>query len=146
MRFCSRCGFQLAAVAELLVNDGVMQVQGPEARRRPRFSRFGAKLIFFSVVLFPVLLLLSISMDAPEILFIPGFLFLAGASQIAYKRLFGETSLPEGRKNNELNSPPDYQLPSMRDVPAGFGRRDTADFSAPPSVTERTTTLLKKDA
>lgn len=145
VRFCSRCGFQLAAVSELLANEGITQVQDLKASTAPRFSRFGAKLIFFSIVLFPVILLLSIAWNWPELLFVPAFLLLTGVAQIAYRRIFGENRPSNGHRKNDLEAKtgPGYLPPAAAPSAASLFDRETADFTASPTITEPTTRLLE---
>ena len=59
MRFCSRCGFQLTGVSELLLNDK-SPLQSSEEKTglmsylRRKSALPGAKIMFFSVCLLPV--------------------------------------------------------------------------------------------
>lgn len=146
MRFCSRCGFALSGVIALLASDGLVTAQQNAPASRPRLSRIGAKIVFLSVVLLPVCLALSILADGPEPLLISAFLFLVGASQIAYKRIFSEDLLPEGKKTREIGQAKEegyFPPESSTFHPSLFGR-DTSDL-APPSITEPTTRLLEND-
>ena len=53
-RFCSRCGFALYGVKELIANNGVPPVPLSLTRYRPSV-RQGTKLLFLSIILIPVL-------------------------------------------------------------------------------------------
>jgi hypothetical protein len=148
MRFCSRCGFQLTGVAELLVKNEL----GPPAaglleKRAPRISRRGARLLFFSIVTAPIFLVFSLTFDSALPLLGAFFFFLAGLAHIAYQLIFNENLLPESQKWTGLPSARTEQyLPPAHEIPAsGLFRRDTADFTPPPSITETTTQLLKKE-
>ena len=86
MRFCSRCGFQLTGVAELLVkNELGPPASGQLEKRFPRISRIGAILLFFGIVSVPIFMILSAIMDSPVPLFGSFFFFLAGLASIAYR-------------------------------------------------------------
>jgi hypothetical protein len=148
MRFCSRCGFQLAGVADLLIKNEL----GPPAasqleKRFPRVSRRGARLIFFSIVTAPVFLFFSYYFDSPVPLFPSFFFFLAGLARIFYQLIFNENMLPESQKWTGLPSARKEQyLPPVHEIPvSALFRRDTADFSPPPSITESTTKLLENE-
>jgi zinc-ribbon domain len=156
VRFCSRCGLPLASVPALLAGEAAPTAGGATrkgilAGKRPGVRR-GAKLMFFSVVLFPIFLAFSIAADSPGPLVVPFMLLLAGLAFLLYSVLFGEELLPaRGSKNrDELSGAHGAQqsLPPSTFVPAsGFGRQpvNTADMSRPPSVTEQTTRLLDED-
>lgn len=148
MRFCSRCGFQLTGVAELLAAaDTAPATPGQLQKRAPRVSRRGARLLFFSIVSAPIFLIFSFLFDSPLPLFIPSFFFLAGLAHIAYQWIFNESMLPESQKWSGLPSAGKGQyLPPVHENPASdFFRRDTADFTSPPSITESTTKLLENE-
>lgn len=148
MRFCSRCGFQLAGVAELLAADGIAPAKpGILQARAPRISRRGARLLFFSIVTAPVFIIFSAMFDSPVPLLGSFFFFLAGLAHIAYQLIFGESLLLEVRKERELLSTgPEPYLRPAEGIPASdLFRRETADFTSPPSITESTTKLFEKE-
>jgi hypothetical protein len=148
MRFCSRCGFQLTGVAELLIkNESGPPAAGQLEKRFPRISRRGARLLFFSIVTAPVFLFFSFYFDSPLPLFPPFFFFLAGLAHIFYQLIFNENMLPDSRKISALASARTEQyLPPAHEIPAaGLFRRDTADFTPPPSITDSTTKLLENE-
>jgi hypothetical protein len=152
--FCTRCGFQLALVKELLVTGGAPPANSIgfqlNLRSGRKGVRRGTKLIFFSVILLPLFLALSFVLDAPGPLVPPAILFLAGLASILYSSIFGE-DLPGLKQRssstfseNVINhrtltpsSPP--PRPELNEV-----RVDTAEIISPPSVTEHTTNLLRK--
>lgn len=154
--FCTRCGFQLGPVRELLGVGAVPQMV-PDAGRWPRRRRLrlGAKVMFFSGVLFPLFLALSIAVDSPEPLVPPLVLFLAGLAFMLYSWIFFEGTIPAAPKTTTtfpaVQTPsrglPSSSPPSL--APGTFGelpvpRANTAEIIQPPSVTERTTNLLEK--
>lgn len=155
VRFCARCGLSLAKVPALLasgVAPAAAESSPSPARTQKRAGiRRGAKLMFFSAVLFPIFLGISIAADSPGPLVIPFTVFLAGLAWLLYFVLFGEevphAGRAEGRKDlrDSRTSP---ALPPSTFVPAsGFGQRrvNTADMAQPPSVTEQTTRLLDEE-
>jgi hypothetical protein len=155
VRFCSRCGLPLLGVTTLLSAASAGAEGSPRkgvlAGKRPGVRR-GAKLMFFSVVLFPVFLGISIASDSPGPLVIPFTLLLAGVAFMLYSVLFGEELLhgrgSKGREELREARGAQQSLPPSTFVPAssfGSRRANTADMSQPPSVTEQTTRLLDED-
>lgn len=68
--FCSRCGFQLGVVKELLVTDGALPARATDFKSGfsspgRRGARLGAKLIFFSLISLPLFIALSVNADSP---------------------------------------------------------------------------------
>ena len=156
IRFCSRCGFQLDAVAELIFNDGILhnsskEPQGKLSLFRESTYRVGAKLIFLSLVLLPVIFILSYVFDSPVPFIFPLLIFFSGIAQLTYVRLFTEEVLPGIRENESgmgFNKPA-FSLHSSTATPISnidFRRRDTGEMIQPPSVTEHTTKLLEPNA
>lgn len=155
VRFCPRCGLSLTPHAVLMAGAQpaatVPLAQPPPAPTKKRVStRRAAKMLFFSVVLFPFFLLMSIAADGPGPLFVPFTLFMIGLAWLAYARLFGEdTPHTPRRSRKDLKAGADVPaLGAPQFVPASsFNRQgvNTAEISQPPSVTEQTTTLLERD-
>jgi hypothetical protein len=155
VRFCSRCGLPLGPVAQLLAGGEVAIVRDTEPRRkfslqRHPGTRLGAKILFFSIVLVPVAIGLCAAFDSPGPLLIPFMFFLAGLSQVLYVRIFGESTLPEKRNAQPAipgASERRFDSPLPQPAPAQMidnRTTNTSEIVQPPSVTERTTTLLEK--
>lgn len=160
VRFCSRCGFQMEAVARLLETNGALI--GFEAREsdkpslyRRAISSAGAKVIFVSIVLFVFVFILAVAADAPELMFFPFLLFVIGLAMVTYKLIFGEKPPAASEENSyaakNLNwAERKNELPPPRSVPVSAyesPRRNTAEMrQPPPSVTEPTTKLLESEA
>jgi hypothetical protein len=152
VRFCSRCGFRLSLVAELITNDGLLPVNQalaePDKRpARPRGVRLGAKLMFLSAVLLPIALGLSIIADSPGPFIIPFTIFLAGFAWMLYSFIFGEESTPRA---TEITQPGDSARALPQPPPASINmarprRINTAEIVEPTSVTDHTTRLLEKE-
>ena len=95
MRFCSRCGLALSGLAEWLATDQLTARKTedvPVSLDSPcrRGMRRGAKLMFFSLVLLPIFLVLSIFMDEGAVMFVPCILFFISMVLILYARLFSD--------------------------------------------------------
>ena len=154
-RFCSRCGFQLGIVAALLPTEGVLQNYQPPSENlslyRQITSQVGAKLIFLSLVLFPVGFIIALAFDAPAILFPLLGLFMIGLIQILYVLIFGKKNSPvpravEAKNLNAAGAKLNLPAPPTAPVPILEIRSlDTNEMTAPPSVTDHTTKLLELD-
>jgi hypothetical protein len=171
VRFCSRCGFQLGVVKELLAQTeapsptAVEPLPSPPARGlRKRDVTVGALLMFvvaMIVVLFPDAAPPPVRdghMVALVVLFTVLTLFInfVGPLLRAANRLFSEDEAAP--KRGQLSQPqPDLStrvgagareraaLPPNRSVPAASfnaPRVNTAEMVQPPSITEQTTNLL----
>ena len=108
VRFCSRCGFQLVAVSQLLRTDGIAFIQTKE--RIPLIKRQelkkGAKIIFLSFFSIVPSFILATIIDHGLPLVVPFITFLVGLAQMLYYFLFGESILPIKKQSAEFN---DYQ-------------------------------------
>lgn len=158
VRFCSRCGFPLGPVAQMLAGGEVFMARNAEPRRKlslrhlqgtNKGTRIGAKMLFFSMVLVPLAIALSAAVDSPGPLLIPFILFLAGLTQVLYVRIFSESALPEKRPQPAIHGAHERRFESPLPPPAPAPLIDsrptnTSEMVPPPSVTERTTTLLEK--
>ncbi len=163
VRFCSRCGFPLAGVMQLLASGGALPVAGEsegESKQSPRQRgiRQGVLLWLIGTVIVPLLAV----MDAASELI--GFdaisLFVGGFVRLLYALLFQENFIRPGNAQNLPASSyiPPRTMPDMREAaqlpPHPFAvapaspRINTGELtSPPPSVTDHTTRLLsdKKD-
>lgn len=156
VRFCPRCGLSLAGLPAYVAGNDFTTAR-PEAARVPETTakrlgtRRGAKLMFFSVILFPVFFGLCFLVNGPVPLFIPFTVFLTGLVMLVYARLFGDELLPaRGRApGGEMGAGADRPaLGAQQFVPASLfdrQRANTAEIAQPHSVTENTTKLLDKD-
>ena len=154
VRFCSRCGFQLQVVAELLKTDGALANYEPQAEEnlslyRRITSQVGTKLIFLSIILIPFETLIGIPFDTAAFLLISVILFIVGFAQTTYALIFGEkTSSEKRRQQPEYLNPAQsqFKLPSTQSEPVPIleiRNRNTSEMIPPPSVTEPTTKLLE---
>lgn len=172
VRFCSRCGLPLEAVALVVSHGGVLpSVPEPEGELPPpspklRGVRQGGKMMLLGLLVVPLVILISESLRIPEepsiataVLF-----FLGGLVRILYALLFQDGPLRRKRRQLPQATPAglaptplgrawarqDAALPPARDgIPASAyapPRATTTDALQPPrSVTEGTTRLLRDD-
>lgn len=131
LRFCSRCGFQLRAVSQLLTTGGLLpglEYVDDELTQRQKGMRLGAKVLFASFVTIPLTIALSAIVDHPLPLLLTFLLFFTGVARMLYARLF---ELDRKR----LAAPPPAPM-------LGRGRTTGELPEQPPSVTEHTTRFL----
>ena len=155
MRFCSRCGLPMSGLAEWIGSGGAPAARGAETRalRSPRKKRRrrGSKLMFFSLVLFPVFLVISLRADEGAPMFVPFFLLFVSLTMMVYSRLFGEETSPikdPAQQSNLGGKSAAGALPPQSSIPVhGSAGRPvrTAELAQPPSVTENTTRLLDQE-
>jgi hypothetical protein len=157
VRFCSRCGFSLQAVAEILSNDGVLTANQAETEDltpvvRKGGLRFGAKIVFLSIFLaLPAGFALSLIFDSPFPLLIALVPFLIGLAQMLYVFIFGESLIQLPRENQTATlsaKQSNFSLPESQSAILRVINQkplNTAEIDRPYSVTEQTTNLLKND-
>ena len=161
MRFCSRCGFPLTLVSQLVTNGGALAGFDAEGKRRlsPRQKgvRWGALLMIISGVLIPIVTLLSAMKHDAAVLFFPvGLVFFSGLARLLYALFLQQDTLMEkgitsgtaAGMPQHLNSAHSPGLPSHQSVPMANWRQpiDTSEMAQPPSVTDNTTKLLHDEA
>ena len=166
IRFCSRCGFPLDGVIQLLGSGGTLPVyrsadEPVQISPRRKGVKQGMLLFLLGVVLVPILgMFASFSSAAfPQMLAILAAIicFIGGPLRMFYAAVFEEGApspvrsygppvpmhLPQEfmshRQSPALPPPPARQPPSWRTRP------NTAELVNPPSVTENTTRLLEKE-
>jgi hypothetical protein len=157
MRFCSRCGLALSGLAEWIAG-GVLPVKREEPLKSSELSsrrkgiRRAAKLMFFSGVLFPVFLVISIAVEEGGPLAIPFLLFFVSLVMMLYARIFSDKNAPalnQAAQTSALGSTPARSsLPPATSTPipaAGRQQVRTNELAQPPSVTEHTTRLLDNE-
>jgi hypothetical protein len=167
MRFCSRCGFQLGGVTDLLARGGVPATTqadktGPQVRGlspRQKGTRAGIMQMLSGMLVVPVIAILSHNIFGWQQLIIPLaalITFIGGLLRIIYARLY-EDDTPEMEQDVlPAHATPAHlsararvsALPPQQSVPASdFAprRANTAELVRPPSVTENTTRLLDED-
>jgi hypothetical protein len=164
-RFCSRCGFQLAAVSGLLATGGrgaepapaFEAVPAPPSPKR-KGAQLGGKLMLSGAFLIPVLAILSEIIGSPEELALLGVIaFVAGMFRLLYALLFEDGTYRRQLQPQHAYAPQPQQfappqavsaLPPQQSQPARSyapPRPDTAELTYRPSVTEGTTRLLDRE-
>lgn len=158
VRFCSRCGFPLAGVAQLLASGGALPVAGRDETKskpspRQRGIRQGVSLWMIGAVLVPLVAVL----DAPGELigFTAVACFVGGLVRLLYALLFQEDFTRRGNMQNlsAMSYSPPQAMPNAREAaqlpprPSAIGlgtrRVNTGELVPPPlSVTDHTTQLL----
>lgn len=164
VRFCSRCGFQLQVVTDLLTHGGLpstaMQhpvAPGLEMSPRQRGVRQGAAMLMVAIVMIPLLGFLAEEVGA----LLGVTLFMGGLARLIYSLAFlpkiPQPHMPQmasaqapyqampPHQSPVLN--PGYAPPALPQPPpnpwnTGAPRYNTGELSEPPSVTEHTTRLL----
>ena len=156
IRFCSRCGLPLGAVAEVVESGGEPARPGAGGGLTPRQrgTRKGLMITAGGALFFAVAALLTAYRDELfPLLIIAGILFTAGVMRLLYGLLLEEDA-PAGRpaapRPAELPRAKARaaELPPARAVPVSTYAKpgaQTSDMAAPGSVTERTTELLAED-
>jgi hypothetical protein len=165
-KFCSRCGFQLVIVTELLANGGVLPQLAALQKNKTFFNKkngvmFGvAWFIFFTMFMTSVWGILNVEELAGlcavtgvfgALLILIGSLVFLPSSKQLLKIPMQEIPLPAalyGNTGAAAGLPPQRQQPATEYTSPNVGSwraPDTGDLVGPGSVIEDTTKLLKKD-
>lgn len=162
LRFCSRCGFPVEGVLQLLASGGVLPYAEPGGPReispRRRGVRQGAILLLAGVVLVPMLGLINSFTMGPNLLDIlvplaAILFFVGGIVRMLFAAIFEEGAKPPYHAYTRPpvaippNAPIAAALPpaAARPTSGWRSRPSTAEIRQPSSVTENTTRLLDKD-
>ena len=152
VRFCSRCGFHLVAVSQLLETEGIdyMQIKNklplikrPELRKRAKHSFLS---LCFLAVSFPLAGIIDplLPVAVPVIIIVPFIIFLVTLGQMIYYVLFGESLLPIKNQSFAFGGDqPQLNYQSAQSLPSETQTFDTAEFIPPPSITEPTAKLTR---
>src|SRR5262245_21577293 len=166
VRFCSRCGFPLDGVIQVLSSGGMLPVyQNPDepvkisARRRG--VKQGGMLLLMGAVLVPILGVMTSFSNSTFLEILTAFAaiicFVGGPLRMLYAAVFEEGARNHFRPSRPYvpaASPPHQFNPHVQQSalppqsmppPAWRSRPNTAELIAPPSVTENTTRLLDRD-
>jgi hypothetical protein len=166
VRFCSRCGFPLDGVIQLLSNGGMIPAyqrdsDGPvKDSPRRRGVKQGGVLILSGAVLVPILAMFASFSNATFIEMLAALAaiicFIGGPLRMLYAAVFEEGAPQRARiygPHVAMHAPqqfaPHLQTPALPPPPArppvSWRRPNTAELGNPPSVTENTTRLLDKE-
>lgn len=169
-RFCSRCGFLLTGVAQVVANDGILPssatkqpFMAPLSPRR-RGVMQGSFIFLLAFLIVPLVMVISIGLRlGPAFALLSAILLtVGGLLRIAYAMMF-ESGIPVGSSGKKdliadsqqvfSRTPAAGQFPTASSIPVGLytapeqgSWRDTNDLAATPgSVTDSTTKLLERD-
>ncbi|MEA2176157.1 MAG: hypothetical protein QOD00_3749 [Blastocatellia bacterium] len=166
LRFCSRCGFPLDGVIQLLGNGGILPTSFVDKKGRnisPRSLgiRHGAMLMLLTLLVVPIVSILAVNFTHSARILIPlsaMICLIGGLLRVIYALLF-EEDVQRVKPHPTLSQhvPPIVSslsgatathgaaaLPPQQSTPVSNWRprADTAELVRPPSVTENTTRLL----
>ena len=164
VRFCSRCGFPLGGVTELIANRGVLPSYDPGGEQEPSPRRKGVKqgvmILMVGMIVSILFAILNSNLGTPEFLaeVSAAITFIGGPMRILYAVFFFEQGAPRNRVVVQTYVPPNTNasfgapgrqtaLPPAQTPPVPVYRpqQHTSEIVRPPSVTEGTTRLLEKD-
>jgi len=169
IRFCSRCGLQLDALAEFVESNGRLTVQDaaedlPVLTPRQRGTRKGILILVAGLIFSVVVVMLTAVKNDFGLLLIPAsFVLIYGVLRVLYGMLLeddaarkkAERRAAKGArreewrgKKHDVSRPATRagELPPQRSVPVSVftnAGAATGEMSQPPSVTETTTRLLE---
>lgn len=158
MRFCSRCGFPLAIVSELVRNGGALAGFDPKPKgqlsSRQKGVRWGLILMIISVVISPLTALMTAMKNDFFVLFIPLFLiFVVGLTRLLHAYLLAQDTPTENAsssaaKTQSLTGAHKRALPADQTIPVTNWRQpvNTSEMAQPLSVTDNTTRLLNDES
>jgi hypothetical protein len=170
VRFCSRCGFPLLVVGEVLATGGVFPVQHASAMEggvrpispRRRGVKHGIALLLVSIFMLPFFAILHEAVGLPDdFMALSLIVAMAAILRLIYAAFFEDAAprMPHFAAPPQPYTPPiasRLQAPGQESLPAaqhhgGAAVNDyrqpqvhTAEIMRPPSVTDHTTRLLDK--
>ena len=155
IKYCSRCGFEMELIPQLLANGGKLsEVPGNSFLTRKNVT-------FFSVVLMMLTIFLAVALESlagmhnlAPMLALLGFCLGVISIMAAYLFLPSESAQDRMAKSQQAALPNanTQQLPPQQSIsvddyvrPSDWKAPDTNDLAQPLSVTDNTTKLLEKD-
>jgi hypothetical protein len=167
VRFCSRCGFPLDGVIQLLSSGGILPAyqpsgEPPKVSARRKGVKQGGLLLLSGAVLVPLFGVMASYSNSAFLEILTAFAaiicFVGGPLRMLYAAVFEEGApnpYPQARPYMSAPAhPPQFNphaqqqgaLPPKHVQPPSWRSRPiTAELAAPPSVTENTTRLLERD-
>jgi hypothetical protein len=167
-RFCSRCGFLLAAVSDIVARGGALpdHLLSPDEKPvspRKRGLKQGLFIFLLTFLFAPLTAMISMFLGIRPFAvgMVTVLFFMGGLLRMVYALMF-ESANPGGSTLEEhileakqkilATKSPAGALPPQRSVPvsdyvspASGNWRDTNELVTPGTVTENTTRLLEKD-
>jgi hypothetical protein len=163
VRFCSRCGFPLGGVSELIAHGGALPNYNPLEAQKPSPRRKGvqqgATLIMLGIITTILFGILNNYLGTPEFLVALSAVigFVGGPLRVLFALIFEEgaprhpvivqTYVPP-HTGTSFGAPVHHTalpLAQAPPVPVYRPQHHTAEMVRPASVTEGTTRLLEKD-
>lgn len=164
VRFCSRCGFLLEAVASVLASGGMapryIQPAPQPLSPRSKGVRQGALMMLSTFLVVPIMAIIIVGiLDGPgEIVGLAAVTcFVGGLLRMIYALMMEDAyAKPETNSMTQYTPPTAPQFehsgrnvglpPASINATSGWRPRpNTSELVRPPSVTENTTRLLDKD-
>ena len=167
VRFCSRCGFPLDGVIQVLNTGGMVPVyRSPEEAKQPsarkKGVRQGGMLLLAGAVIVPLLAVLASYSNATFLEILAAFAaiicFVGGPLRMLFAAVFEEGApapfaaqqrpfIPAPTQHGQFNPHVQHSAlpPPPATPPPWRARPITAELATPPSVTENTTRLLDRD-
>ena len=165
-KFCSRCGFQLGLVAELLVHGGVLPQLAELNKKKGILTRKNGVAfsvlwcLFFLFIMTPFWGIVNVeelaAISAITGIF-GGMMFLISSMLFLKKPMpafvMSLNSMPNQQPSSVYGTANQNALPPQQSQPAStymppegaWRAAETGDFARPGSITDNTTKLLKKD-
>lgn len=167
-RFCSRCGFLLTGISQVVANEGQLptlaKIRPEKLSPRGRGIRQGLFFFLLSFLVLPIIMMITIAVDEePYVLFAAAVIFIVGGLlRAAYALMFESPvevpiGFPASYSQNQPQTIPSGEpnaLPEASSIPAAVYSappasgmwRDTNDLQKTPhSITDSTTKLLERD-
>lgn len=166
-RFCSKCGFLLTGVAQIVAKDGLLEIEpgasSTTPRRRGIYQGVFIFLLSFLVVPLVVMATIAANIEPYFVVVSAVLLTVGGLLRIVYALMFEsgevggktlEQSVIEmskkvvGSSGDVAALPPQRSIPASSYAPPAAGAwKDTSELEKTPnSVTETTTKLLERDS
>ena len=154
MRFCSRCGFPLTIVSQLVRSGGALagfDTEGkPQLSPRQRGVRKGVLMLIISAVLIPIVTVMTRIKDDFFVLFLPVMMvFVYGLARLLYAYLLEQGTSPRhesssAAKAKQFAGAPASAFPTGQNIPITNWKQpvNTSEMAQPASVTDNTTKLL----
>ncbi len=167
IRFCSRCGFLLTGIVEVMANGGnipsVNDAKNSISTPRKKGLKKGLFIFLLAFLFVPLATVLTIMVRAQgpfAVIIVAILLTVGGLLRMAYAMMFESNLTNEqmleqnidqkqrgffNKKKKAKALPPEQSIPASAYVPPISGNwRDTNDLT-PTSVTESTTKLLRRE-